>query len=79
MKDRHLVRSGHSGQRGRLARHTSAPKSSTAQLIPRLRFPLTRRSANAYSWPLVSASGGPGDPRSRPRRRVMFTSKSTSA
>ena len=27
----HLVRSGHSWQRGRLALHTSAPKSSTAE------------------------------------------------
>jgi len=78
MKVWHLVRSGHSGQRGRLARHTSTPKSSTAQLISRLRFPLTRRSANACSGPLAPASGLSGDPRNRPRRRVMFTSRSGS-
>jgi hypothetical protein len=75
----HRVRSGHSWQRGRLARQTSAPKSRTAQLTSRLRSPLTSRSASALSECPDRATLCPDNPRNRPRRRAIFTSRSGSA
>src|SRR6266566_8061454 len=74
----HLARSGHSWQRGRPALHTSAPKSSTAQLTWRLRFPLTRRRASACSQRLDPCVAGSGDPKNRHRHLAMFTSRSGS-
>jgi hypothetical protein len=76
---RHLARSGHCGQSGRRALHTSAAKSSTAQLTCRLRFPFTSRSPGVCSarWSLPEASLG--SPKNRPRRRAMFTSTNGSA
>ena len=68
LKNWHPVRSGHSWQSGRLARHTSAPKSSAAQLACRLSAPLTRRYESACSEGFPRLSGPTCTPKNRPRR-----------